>query len=173
MSRLKRSLAITDRSVGGETTKKLRSVYFDTPDFGLKARKLALRVRHDGPRKIQTVKSESRSGLVSDRAECEVELWSDRPNIDLVTDRTMRQEITKATSRQALKAQFETDINRTIRMLKTPTGGSIELAIDEGFIAADGGNEFVSEIELELKAGDVSALYDVVRAPAESFPAPA
>ncbi len=163
MSRLKSCSAITDRSIGVETKKKLRSVYFDTPDFDLKARKLALRVRHDGPRKIQTVKSESRSGLVSDRAECEVELWSDRPNIDLVTDRAMRRQITKATSRHGLKPQFETDINRTIRMLKTPNGGSIELAIDEGFIAADGLNELVSEIELELKEGDVSALYDVVR----------
>ncbi len=163
MVRLKECSAIASRSIGVETKKKLRSVYFDTPDFRLKARKLALRVRHDGSRKIQTVKSESRSGLVSDRAECEVELWSDRPNIDLVTDRLMRRQLAKATSHQTLQPQFETDINRTVRMLRTPGGDAIELAIDEGFIAADGSNELVSEIELELKEGDVSGLYDVVR----------
>ncbi len=163
MARLKKCAAIADCSIGVETKKKLRSVYFDTPDFGLKARKLALRVRHDGARKIQTVKSESRSGLLSDRAECEVELWGDRPNVDLVSDRLMRRQISKAISHQDLQPQFETDINRTIRMLRTPGGDAIELAIDEGFIAADGSNELVSEIELELKEGDVSGLYDVVR----------
>ncbi len=163
MARLKRSSAIADCSIGVETKKKLRSVYFDTPDFSLKARKLALRVRHDGARKIQTVKSESRSGLLSDRAECEVELWSDRPNIDLVSDRLMRRQLNKATSHKQLQPLFETDINRTVRMLRTPDGDAIELAIDEGFIAADGSNELVSEIELELKEGNVSGLYEVVR----------
>lgn len=163
MARLKRCDAIADCSIGVETKKKLRSVYYDTPDFSLKARKLALRVRHDGTRKIQTVKSESRSGVISDRDEYEAELGTDRPDIGLVSDRSMRRKLNKALSHKVLQPQFETDINRTVRMLRTERGDAIELAIDEGFIAANGDNELVSEIELELKNGTASGLYDVVR----------
>ena len=60
---------------GGSTSRRLRSTYFDTGDFRLRRRGFTLRIREDGERLVQTLKSDgpSSAGAVLKRNE-----WSRR-----------------------------------------------------------------------------------------------
>ena len=58
----------------------LVSVYFDTPNHKLARNGVSLRVRYDGQKRIQTVKSQGAGGSFR-RAEWENEITGDVPNL--------------------------------------------------------------------------------------------
>jgi triphosphatase len=62
-----------------------------------------------------------------------------------------------------MRPAFEVDVERTSFMLETG-GGRIEAAFDQGAIKANGEQLGVRELELELKSGDRSALFNLARA---------
>src|SRR4051812_32378159 len=65
---------------GGPVKKRLVSTYFDTPDFRLMQAKVALRVRKDGKRRIQTVKcAPTMEEGPHSRREWEQEVAADHP----------------------------------------------------------------------------------------------
>jgi triphosphatase len=53
---------------------------------------------------------------------------------------------------------FSTVFQRNIWILLTAEGGLIELALDQGEVKAGSLSELISELELELKAGEQSEL---------------
>ncbi len=55
---------------------------------------------------------------------------------------------------------FITKVRRRVQRLELP-GAVIEVAFDEGSIEAGERREALAEVELELKAGDVSVMYDI------------
>lgn len=81
MERIRRHPLIRQTKKGRATTKTLKSVYFDTPDFLLFSGGASLRVRHSGRRRIQNVKSRGGNGGAGlfSRKEWERDIGSDTP----------------------------------------------------------------------------------------------
>lgn len=132
--------------------------YFDTPDFALSARGVALRVRRSGRRWLQTLKTEGeRSGGLSRRIEYEMAVtggtldWGRFPAEAL------------AHVPEALRGRvvpvFETRFHRTAWLVRGHGGAQIEVALDVGEVVAGGRRQPLCEIELELKSGQADALF--------------
>lgn len=145
-------------------------IYFDTPAALLRQRGLVLRLRRDGDRWLQTLKSADRSArVVSERGEWEVELGSDkrRPALDLgrFAD-TPLGPLMDHLGPDALAPVFRTRFAR--RRLTVSHGAStIEVAIDDGHLIAKTGDRAgrrpIAEVELELKAGAPADVLDLAR----------
>ena len=102
------------------------------------------------------------------RKELEVRSPNLRPDLTLFDEATANELITLVRDRP-LAAQFETTIKRrTILVERGPS--QIEVAFDEGVIAVAGRSVPLTEVELELKAGEEPALYDLAMSLAEGLP---
>lgn len=151
------------------STLQLQAVYYDTPDNVLWDCNMGLRVRKEGEKWIQTLKSDSVAGALNHRHEWETPLAS--PNLDLyalrkVIDRKgpWRKLISEPSVANALKPIFNTDIKRIRWDLVTPQGDEIELVIDRGLINFGESSQVVHEIELELKSGSTLKLIEIALA---------
>jgi triphosphatase len=156
---LKRALAAIAPAPTG-APRRLISTYYDTPDLALWHRGLTLRVRQQEDRFIQTVKRGDLTGVdVLARGEWEDQVAENRP--DPKAPQSGKQLPDGVDD--ALRPLFATDVTRTTVEIEPAPSIRIEAAIDVGEIRADNGNRTapISEIELELKSGDVAALYDV------------
>lgn len=161
LAQIRQSLLAIGRYNRTPETKTLISTYFDTADKSLLAKKLALRVRRDGDRYIQTVKGPAPiNALLSDRPESECEIGDDRPNIDCIPDAALRRQVANLTRGCALTPLFATRVTRTVGRLRTDRGDDIEMAFDEGVIDANGDTELINEIELELVDGRPAGLFE-------------
>ncbi|MEW6414687.1 MAG: CHAD domain-containing protein [Pseudomonadota bacterium] len=132
--------------------------YFDTPDFALSAAGVALRVRRAGRRWLQTLKTEgARQGGLSRRIEFEM------PTRGGALDWTRFPPEALAYVPEALRGEvvpvFETHFRRTAWQVNGRAGARIEVALDVGEIVAGARSQPISEIELELKAGQPDALF--------------
>lgn len=169
---LRASPALKRLGKGAGRRRKLRSIYFDTPEGDLRARGFALRLRKVGRGWVQTVKAgghASGAGLFSMR-EAETPAPGGRLDLDLVPDAGLREALREALGDAPLNPIFETRIDRTERVLTTPEG-EVELAIDVGEVLAGERRAAFREAELELKSGAPGAIYAVARALFETVPA--
>ncbi|MBV8504909.1 MAG: CYTH and CHAD domain-containing protein [Alphaproteobacteria bacterium] len=154
---LKRALMTMARV---STQERLTSTYYDTPDSALKERGLTLRVRDQGGHFLQTVKEgDAASGDLLSRGEWEDAVAGGRPDPDAAQSGPRLPEGAAA----HLRPFFVTEVTRTIFAIEPLAGTAIEAAIDEGEIRAVEKNraEPISEVELELKSGDATTLYDL------------
>ncbi len=143
--------------------KRLVSTYFDTSDGGLLKQRVVLRVRRDGRRRIQAVKSEL--GLdesILARREVEAVVKGDQPVLALITDPALKPLFDDRRVKGCLKPLFVTDIRRRLLPLKL-RGTTVELALDVGRIRSGRGEEAVCEAEIELKSGSIDGLYRLAR----------
>ena len=62
--------------------------------------------------------------------------------------------------RSQLEAVFTADIHRHARIIDLPSG-TVEVAFDQGVLKSGDRSMPVSEIELELKSGSASAIYEL------------
>jgi triphosphatase len=171
LGKLAASALVRRFAQGSATTRRLSTLYYDTPDFAFARRGVSLRVRRQGKRFIQSVKEKNAGALLSERNEWEAPLPDARPDLRFIPDPDARERLMALAGEEIIEPKMETEIRRTTRRLKTDTGDEIEFAIDRGEIRtfANGGETLaISEIELELKGGSPLALYDVVRALSES-----
>lgn len=160
-------------AAGRGVTRRLESVYFDTPDLRLYRREVTLRVRRQGRRYVQTVKGPGRGdGLLQMRGEWEAPVASCVPDLDALPDPAAREQLGPLVPAD-LQPVFESSIRRTVRVVRDPDGGDarVEVAIDHGRIrTAAGEAQEVCEVELELKSGDPQALYRLALMLAEQVP---
>ncbi|SFH76867.1 CYTH and CHAD domain-containing protein [Albimonas pacifica] len=169
---LRASPALRRLAQGAARRRKLRSIYFDTPDGDLRAHGFALRLRKVGRGWVQTVKAGAHAagaGLFSMR-EAETPAPGGRLDLDLVPDPGLREAVRHVLGDAPLNPVFETLIDRTERVLAVP-GGEVELAIDVGEVVAGDRRAGFREAELELKSGAPAAIYEVARALFEAVPA--
>lgn len=145
----------------GQRPAYLRSIYFDTPGLHLKKRGIALRIRREQGRSIQTVKV-GRTGVGSfhDVAEQDNAVAGLKPRVGAITDRALREAIVAATRNSVLVPHFETRVRRS-RWLVTEHHGTIEIAVDSGHFITAAGKAPILELELELKGGSPEALFDL------------
>jgi triphosphatase len=134
----------------------LVSVYFDTPKHKLARNDVTLRVRHNGAKCLQTIKSGGLAGSFR-RGEWEHETKGDVPNLRKVRDTALSPLLTKKLKR-GLKPVFETHIHRTSVPVRK-NGTLIEVALDEGQVRAGRRSAPISELELELKRGKTGDIF--------------
>jgi triphosphatase len=170
--------AAVERAVGTAASRRtrLQAIYFDTADRRLAAAGLALRLRKEGRRWVQTLKSGSAHGL--ERGEHNVPLAlvaGLTPSVDPARHAGTPAGDALAAALAArdgaapprLEALYRTDIVRRHRELRT-RGGVVELALDRGNLIATGPDGVerrwpVAELEIELLRGAPRAVTEVGR----------
>lgn len=152
--------------------KSLDSVYFDTADRLLQKNGLSLRVRRQGKKLVQTLKSAPPPGIGAlVRGEWEVPVPGPEPDIALLPDPDVLAPLGPLTNADLLPL-FETRIRRQIRLITPEEGMKVEVAIDQGEITTPQGAVLpVHELELELVEGeDTACLYRMARTIHEQVP---
>ena len=159
--------AAVDAAVAGSPKpprQRLRAVYFDTADRALARAGMALRIRHEGRRRVQTLKGLGDDGIT--RAEHNVELLGmTQAHADPVLHASVPVgerllELLKTSG--PLQETFRTDIRRRTRELRNRFG-VVELAFDEGVIVAGDRRLPVHELEIELLRGSPLAVLAAAR----------
>lgn len=158
---------------------RLRAVYADTPDRRLAAAGLALRLRQEGRRWVQTLKGPG-DGLMQ-RLEHEVVLppQRGRPVLDPLrhAGTPAGDALAKALGADGaalLQPLYSTDVTRVLRRVRH-AGALVEIACDRGTLqAADGtpgagARAAIDEVEFELFSGDPAALVALAARWAERF----
>lgn len=147
----------------------LRNTYYDTPEADLERARVALRIRRTPTQLLQTLKTSGQGhGGLSVRGEWEWPIEEEtldragltalEPMRDLPRDLLDR-----------LEPRFVTDFERQAWDLSL-AGSHIELALDLGEIRAGKRRAPIRELELELKSGDRSTLWQVAEHLAEWLP---
>ncbi len=131
--------------------RRLRSVYFDTPDQALRKAGFALRVRSDGKTLVQSVKT---TGAGAVRGQWEASAAGEAPDTSFV----------KATPAGAaldgarLAPLFAVEVERS--SIKTADGAAkVEASLDKGAVVRRRRSTPISELELELESGEKAALF--------------
>jgi inorganic triphosphatase YgiF len=147
----------------------LRSVYFDTPAGDLRKQRMVLRVRKVRRTHIMGLKwARPLAEVPFFRSEMEVRVPSLDPNITLFGEE-IAAELSRIIEGHSLEQKFETQIKRRLRCLNLERS-QLEVAFDEGFIVVGDRRQPLTEVELELKAGEEAALYELAVRLADALP---
>jgi triphosphatase len=166
-----RHAAVAALRAGRGRTDRLVSVYYDTPDGALVRGGVALRVREMRGRWVQTVKGGGvAAGGLHEREELEWRLPGATPDPGLLAGTRFEELFASDAVRDRLAPVFRTDFERVARPLAWPDGTRAELALDRGTVAAGARSAPISEMELELRSGDATHLFELAQALAADLP---
>ena len=158
LSRLK----VSKLAGGAPKRGTLRSIYLDTPEHALKKAGIALRLRRDGRRWTQTVKTKGQiHGGLSQVGEVECPAPGGRVRLQAIPDLSIREEVLRQVNGAQLLPVCETVIKRAASELSLEDGTRAELAIDVGEIRAEGRSAELREAEIELLEGSPTGLFDI------------
>ncbi len=150
------------------TRAKLHAIYFDTSDAALLQRGIALRLRRVGRRWTQAVKARQGSGgALSERREWETPVRGRRLRLDALPPEAQASLPPELVAR--LAPRFETEVFRETWQVARDDA-LIEVALDRGEARAGARAWPISEVELELKAGAVAALFELAEQLAADLP---
>jgi inorganic triphosphatase YgiF len=146
----------------------LLSVYYDTPDQELRKKRIALRVRQvdssTGPVWVQTLKTGGISGsALTLRGEWEQKVHDNNLSLDALVATPWREIDPDEKIYEALAPCFTTRFERTSWQVRTKDRSIVEVALDIGQIESAGQFAPICELELELKAGESSSLFDLAQ----------
>ena len=160
-------------SSGAETV-EMEAAYFDTKDRTLRNNNIALRVRREGNISFATFKwggSKVVQGLYEHQEiNVPVETGEDisAPSLGIFEESIDGQKLSDLIGRKKLRELFRTIVTR--RRTKIRYGSSVvELSIDRGRIVAGEKTEQISEIEIELYAGDLSDVLSLTSEIADKY----
>jgi len=148
----------------------MRTTYYDTPDLALRRAGLSLRIRERDGRFVQTLKAEGRaSGLALDRDEWEWPL--SEPLLDLGATATtpLARLLADPETVRSLRPVFTLEADRRVFELSCEDA-LVEISLDLARVVTGTQAAPFAEIELELKRGDVPALFHLARDFAKSAP---
>jgi inorganic triphosphatase YgiF len=145
---------------GAPKEENLVSVYFDTPKHKLAGNGVSLRVRHNGKKRLQTIKAEGLGGSFR-RGEWQHEIKADTPNLQKAHGTPLAPLLSKKLKRK-LKPIFKTRVHR-ISIPIRKNRSRIEVALDSGQICAGRQSAPISELELELKRGRADDVFKLAR----------
>lgn len=161
---LARDPLLAAATVKGPHTQRYYGVYYDTPEHDLARAGVALRVRKQGRRWVQTVKAEGRvEGGLHERPEYEAAAPDGQLNLPALATTPVAALFSVPDVVPRLAPLFVTDVRRTLRLLKTDRA-EIELALDRGELRAGERIEPICELELELESGSAEAVYELALA---------
>ncbi|HZV97688.1 MAG TPA: inorganic triphosphatase, partial [Methylophilaceae bacterium] len=172
---LRRHPALKQHLVGKPVTRKLVSIYYDTPELYLLDAAISLRVRRMSGGWFQAVKGAGHSlGGLHQRMEWEDIIAKGEPDftkLTKITEPGLARLFADQSLRDALKPVFTTDVQRTEWQLAYADGSAVEVALDlgelrvgesrTGELAAGNKREPITEVELELKHGDARHLFEL------------
>ena len=173
---LLRHPALLEAKRGRAQVSRLVSTYFDTPDFRLAGRSIALRLRRDGAHWRQTVKGPplaEAGGALHARPEYEWPVAAPRLDPALLAATPWRKLLAAALSAGELHARFTTDFERRTIRLAFADGTTAVLCVDVGEIRAAGRARRrvpIAEIEIELVSGQPQRLFELALALAADLP---
>ena len=149
----------------------LGNIYFDTPELSLQQHLIGLRLRRDGERWLQTVKTSggATAGL-HQRGEWEMPVAGEALELARFDAKPLRKLFADAKLAQSLAPVFRTDFERTAWDLQFDDGSVVELVLDQGEVKAGRRTEAIAELELELKQGESWHLFALARALADTLP---
>ncbi len=146
----------------------LHTTYFDTPQQQLRHAEAALRIRRvettGAPRWLQTLKTGARgSSALSRRGEWEAPVDGPALESGALDAKAWARIDPDGSVFDALGPCFVTTFTRTIWMVGSRGGGLVEVALDIGSVTSGERSAPICELELELKSGQVSALFDIAQ----------
>ena len=164
-SSLKKSALLARRK---SIHQKLLNVYYDTPDQDLHKKRIALRIRRvasdAGPVWIQTLKTGGSSdSALSLREEWEETLQNSDPSLEALKGTPWSKIDPQGILFKSLRPCFTTRFERTSWVVHAKDHSVVEVAFDLGQIESSGRYAPICELELELKEGDPSSLFDLVQ----------
>jgi triphosphatase len=141
--------------------RSVASIYYDTSRQALRRAGIALRLRRDGDRWLQTLKLDSapHAGFAA-RAEWELPVRGRTLEVQAFPLEEIRRSSGVDLARVApqLRPVFETRFMRRSGLVALERTGKAELAIDRGAVIAGARRESIREAELELVSGEPAAL---------------
>ena len=145
-------------------SRRLLNTYYDAPDYRLRDRGIAVRLRQVGGKWLQTIKTEGRviAGL-HERPEWESETLANTFDFSRLQDGKLKSLLEKTLDGAELRPVFTTDFTRLSRVLQFSDGTQCEFSVDRGKIIAGDSDVTINEVELELIVGDPLALFDFAR----------
>jgi inorganic triphosphatase YgiF len=164
-----RRLPILQHASKSAKKQRLQTTYFDTPDLRLRQKGIALRVRRIDGKWIQTVKGGGQvAGGLHQRSEWEEEVSDCQPDFTKLPEEVSH--LFPPALRKALGPVFATEFDRTAYLIAMPGNGLIELSLDRGVIRTGEQEAPISEVELELKAGDPADIFTLAGGLAHYLP---
>lgn len=152
----------------------MHAAYMDTPDGRLASHKMAVRIRREGARWVQTFKAAGVNAMT--RLEDNQRLPDDGPmrlhgqvvaDLTLHQDTTVRAALERALGPGACQTMlaplYETVFERRTAELRLPSG-VVQLCLDEGQVRAAARSEPLAELEFELLDGHAAAVIEAARA---------
>jgi triphosphatase len=152
------------------TSLTLVSTYYDSPGHKLRQKHLSLRVCEQDGRYLQRLESNSSASVgPGTRQEWEDVIAGSRP--DPAAPQSGAR-LCSVVDGDELHPLFRTIVRRSVVEIATDTSTRIEAALEEGEICGLDGNgkQATTEVGLELKSGDPSALYDIALRLLEAAP---
>ncbi len=142
----------------------LQAKYFDTPDRELANAGIALRLRKEGRRWVQTVKAPGTDAL----SRVELNHLRSAPELDLALYTGTALEPVFAALKGPLCLRYETKVTRLVLPYEAD-GNSIEIAYDQGALFAGELELPISEVEFEYVDGDPARMFSLAREWVEKF----
>ena len=144
----------------------LYNIYFDTPDQLLRQQGAVLRLRRVGseadPQWLQTLKTgASDASALSRRGEWETVVAGQALDLAALQGTQWSELDRDGSLFERLVPSFVTRFERTLWLVRRRDGSVVEVALDVGQIEAEGKQAPICELELELKAGLPSALFEI------------
>lgn len=173
---LRRHRLLKEHAVEPPHDLDLSAIYFDTPDFQIRQSGAGLRVRRSGDSWVQTFKAGgSVSGGLHSRHEWESPVDGPQPDLPalcgLVERGSVWHRLLKTPSlAKSIAPIFTARVARTVWNLRLPQDDLVECVLDIGELDHAGTTAPISEIELELKSGNVAHLFDFALALLQDIP---
>jgi triphosphatase len=153
-----------------QETQILTNHYFDTPNRTLRQHDIGLRIRGNDQTLEQTLKTSGKSiGGLQQRPEYNVQLDELKkqnvgfPDLTLFPASAWPKTIDVNDVQASIETLFSTHFERRIYLLEFPHGDIVELVWDLGEVTSGHQNVPICEIELELKKGSTTELFNLAK----------
>lgn len=152
------SLVIKERQ-----NQQLENIYFDTPEQSLRNLDAGLRIRSYNGQHEQTIKMAGKAvGGLHQRPEYTLPSAGSWPDLFAFPQDIWPKDIDLGVLQQSLTTLFRTDFHRRTWRVEI-NESQIEVAYDIGFIEANGQQEAINEVELEIISGSIDALFELAK----------
>jgi len=149
----------------------LTTLYFDTADGELRSRGMALRLRREEGRWVQSLKAGA-SGVGGLHARDEWEFDRATPGLELAlfAETPLAGVADPERLHERLAVAFAVNLVRTAWVVSPAAGNRLEVVLDEGEVRRGARAERIREVEIECLEGDARAAFDLADALLDALP---
>jgi len=164
LERVLNSLEVNSLKITERQDQQLENIYFDTPEQSLRGLDCGLRIRTYNGQHEQTIKMAGQAiGGLHQRPEYTLPSTTPWPDLRAFSSDIWPAGTNVSQIQQSLITLFRTDFHRRTWKVALAEGSLIEVAYDIGFIDANGQQEAINEVELEIVSGPVEPLFELAK----------